>query len=336
MGERAILVTGGAGFIGSHVCKRLRAAGFLPISYDNLSTGNRKSVRWGPLIKADIADTAALVEACERHRPRALIHFAASAYVGESVADPAKYYRNNVCGMLSTLQACRKAGVRIVVFSSSCAVYGEPPVAPIDERAPLMPISPYGRTKLIGEQMLQDFAEAYNMRYAALRYFNASGADPDGELGEWHDPEPHLIPRALLAAAGRIRRLEIYGDDYPTPDGTCVRDYIHVSDLARAHLLALRQLLEGSDSMRLNLGAGRGSSVQEVIDAIAKVTKRKVPIAVKPRRPGDPPVLYAETALARRTLGFVPELSDLDTIARTAAPTFAAAAPLAAPLEVAG
>ena len=328
MGARTILVTGGAGFIGSHVCKRLRGDGFLPIAYDNLSTGNRRAVRWGPLVDADIADMAAFVETCERYRPEALIHFAAAAYVSESVADPDKYYRNNVSGMLSALEACRATGLRIVVFSSSCAVYGDARVVPIDERASLAPVSPYGRTKLIGEQMLHDFGEAYGMRYAALRYFNASGADPDGELGEWHDPETHLIPRALLAAAGRIGRLEVYGDDYPTPDGTCVRDYIHVSDLARAHLLALRRLIEGSNNMRLNLGAGRGSSVQEVINTIARVTSRDIPIVVKPRRPGDPPFLYAETALARRVLGFVPEMSDLETIVRTAAPTFGVAAPL--------
>ena len=280
------------------------------------------------MVEADIADTAAFVDACERYRPEALIHFAASAYVGESVTDPAKYYRNNVRGMVSSLEACRLAGVRKIVFSSSCAVYGAPSVTRVDERAPLLPVSPYGRTKLIGENMLQDFSEAYDMRYAALRYFNAAGADPEGELGEWHDPETHLIPRALLAAAGRIERLEIFGDDYPTPDGTCVRDYIHVSDLARAHLIALRSLLEGSDSLRLNLGAGRGSSVQEVIETIARVTELKIPVVVKPRRPGDSPVLYAETTLARRILGFVPKLSDLETIVRTAAPTFGIAAPL--------
>ena len=327
---RAILVTGGAGFIGSHVCKRLHAEGFLPVAYDNLSAGNRKAVRWGPLIDADIGDKSTLVEVCRRYRPEALLHFAACAYVDESVADPEKYYRNNVSGMLLSLQACREAGVPIVVFSSSCAVYGAPPVAKVDELAPLMPISPYGRTKLIGEQMLQDFEAAYGMRYAALRYFNAAGADPDGELGEWRDPQRRLIPLALLAAAGRIRRLEIFGDDYPTPDGTCVRDYIHVSDLARAHILALGRLLDGSDSLRLNLGAGRGASVREVIDAVGRVTGQRIPLVVKPRRPGDPAVLYAETALARRVLGFVPELSDLDTIVRTAAPTFAAAAPLEA------
>ena len=315
-------MTGGAGFIGSHTCKRLRADGFLPVAYDNLSTGNRRAVRWGPLVEADIADRAAVVEACERYRPEAAIHFAASAYVGESVADPEKYYRNNVSGTLSLLRGCREAGIESVVFSSSCAIYSEVRDAPVDEGAPPAPVSPYGRTKLIGEQILHDYADAYGMRYAALRYFNASGADPDGELGEWHDPETHLIPRALMAAAGRIERLEVYGDDYPTPDGTCVRDYIHVSDLAHAHVLAVRRLLGSSGDLRLNLGAGRGASVREVIDAIERVTGRKVPFAVKPRRPGDPPALFANISLARRTLDFAPELSDLDTIIRTAAPVF--------------
>jgi UDP-arabinose 4-epimerase len=320
--EPSILVTGGAGFIGSHTCKRLRAEGFLPVAYDNLSTGNRRAVRWGPLVEADIADAAAVIAACERYRPEAAIHFAASAYVGESVAEPEKYYRNNVSGTLSLLRGCRQSGVEIVVFSSSCAIYGEVQAAPVDERAPPAPVSPYGRTKLIGEQLLQDFSGAYGMRYAALRYFNASGADPEGELGEWHNPETHLIPRALMASAGRIERLEVYGDDYATPDGTCVRDYIHVSDLARAHVLALRRLLDGSGDLRVNLGAGRGSSVMDVIDTIARVTGRKVPFVVKPRRPGDPPALFADISLARRTLGFAPELSDLDTIVRTAAPAF--------------
>jgi UDP-arabinose 4-epimerase len=320
--ERSILVTGGAGFIGSHTCKRLRAEGFLPVAYDNLSTGNRRAVRWGPLVEADIADRAAVVEACERYRPVAAIHFAASAYVGESVADPEKYYRNNVSGTLSLLRGLREAGIEIVVFSSSCAIYGEVRAAPVAERAPPAPVSPYGWTKLIGEQILEGSSEAYGMRHAALRYFNASGADPDGELGEWHDPETHLIPRALMATAGGIERLDVYGDDYPTPDGTCVRDYIHVSDLARAHVLALRQLLGGSGDLRVNLGAGRGSSVKDVIGAIERVTGRKVPFAVKPRRPGDPPALFADISLARRTLGFAPEHSDLDTIVRTAAPVF--------------
>jgi UDP-arabinose 4-epimerase len=318
MGERCILVTGGAG-----VSAAIPASVFAPrVFCRSRTTISAPAIGRRPLVQADLADAAALAETCERYRPEALIHFAASAYVGESVVDPEKYYRNNVSGMLSVLRACRVAGLEIVVFSSSCAIYGSARDAPIDERAPLAPISPYGRTKLIGEQILQDYAEAYVMRYAALRYFNACGADPGGELGEWHDPETHLIPRALLAAAGRVERLEIYGDDYPTPDGTCVRDFIHVSDLARAHLLALRRLLAGSGSLRLNLGAGRGTSVKEVIRAIERGAARKVPVVVKPRRPGDPPILCAETSLARRTLGFVPELSDLDTIVRTTAPAF--------------
>jgi UDP-arabinose 4-epimerase len=322
MSKRSILVTGGAGYIGSHTCMRLSAEGFLPVVYDNLSTGTRRAVRWGPLVEADITDTAAFVAACQRYRPEAVVHFAASAYVGESVVDPGKYYRNNVEGTLSVLRACSEVGVRHLVFSSSCAVYGDVQSAPVDERAPLAPVSPYGRTKLIGEQMLQDFERAYGLRYAALRYFNACGADPDGELGEWHDPETHLVPRALLAAAGRIERLEIYGDDYPTPDGTCVRDYIHVSDLARAHTLALRKLLDGESSLRLNLGAGRGSSILEVLGAIRRVTGRTVPYVVKPRRPGDPTALFADTSLARKVMGFLPELSSLQTIVRTAAPVF--------------
>ena len=322
MNKRPILVAGGAGYIGSHTCKRLRAEGFLPVVYDNLSTGNRKAVRWGPLVEADITDTAAFVAACERYRPEAVVHFAASAYVGESVADPGKYYHNNVQGTLSVLRACREVGVGHLVFSSSCAVYGDVQSAPVDESAPLAPVSPYGRTKLAGEQMLEDFGRAYGLRYAALRYFNACGADPEGELGEWHDPETHLIPRALLAAAGRIERLEIFGDDYPTPDGTCVRDYIHVSDLARAHTLALRRLLEGASSLRLNLGAGRGSSILEVLGAIKRVTGHTVPYLMKPRRPGDATALFAATSLARKVMGFVPELSDLETIVRTAAPAF--------------
>jgi UDP-arabinose 4-epimerase len=321
VGERAILVTGGAGFIGSHTCKQLRAAGFLPVAYDNLSIGDRTSVRWGPLVEADVIDARTFVDACGRYRPEAVIHFAASAYVGESVADPEKYYHNNVCGMLSVLSACRARGIGIVVFSSSCAVYGDAR-SPIDESAQFAPISPYGRTKRIGEEMLEDFADAYGLRYAALRYFNASGADPEGQLAERHNPETHLIPRAMLAAAGRIVHLEIYGDDYPTPDGTCVRDYIHVTDLSRAHVLALQRLLKGAPSLQVNLGGGVGSSVRQAIGAIERITSRKVPAVVRPRRPGDPPFLYANTALARRTLGFVPELSDLDSIVRTAAPSF--------------
>jgi UDP-arabinose 4-epimerase len=322
MNARAVLVTGGAGFIGSHTCKLLAAQGFLPVAYDNLSVGHRDAVRWGPLIEADIADAGAMARACAEHRPSAVMHFAACAYVGESVLDPEKYYRNNVTGTIAMLRVCRTVGVPIVVYSSSCATYGVPATLPIAESAPQVPISPYGRTKLIGEQILEDYAQAYGLRYAALRYFNACGADPDGELSERHDPETHLIPRALLAASGRIDQLEIFGDDYPTPDGTCVRDYIHVSDLARAHCLALQHLLGGGDNLRLNLGAGRGASVRDVTTAVFRTTRRKVPFVVKPRRSGDPAELYADGSLARKTLGFFPELSDLETIVRTAAPCF--------------
>ncbi len=317
-----LLVTGGAGFIGSHTSKQLAREGFLPIAYDNLSTGHREAVKWGPLVEGDISDTDGLLAALRLHQPRAVIHFAASAYVGESVSDPAKYYRNNVQGTLSLFEACRLAGVRTVIFSSSCATYGAPATMPIDENTVQAPINPYGRTKLVGEQMLDDYAVAYGFRFAALRYFNACGADPEGELGEWHDPETHLIPRALLAGYGQLPYLEVYGDDHPTPDGTCIRDYIHVSDLARAHVLAARHLLAGGDCLKLNLGSGRGASIIEVLRAVGALVGRTVPHVMRPRRAGDPAALFADASLARRLLQFETELSDLETIVRTAAPAF--------------
>ncbi len=319
MSSAAILVTGGAGYIGSHACKALAQEGFTPIAFDNLVLGHRDAVRWGPLVEADIRDEDALAETIRKYAVEAVIHFAAFAYVGESVDAPAKYYRNNVGGTLSLLDACRSASVDKLVFSSSCATYGVPDVLPITESAPQRPINPYGRTKLVVEQVLEDYAHAYGSRHVALRYFNAAGADPDGEIGERHDPETHLIPLALLAAAGRREALEVFGDDYDTPDGTCVRDYIHVTDLARAHVLALRHLLDGGDSLALNLGSGSGSSIREVIGAVAQVTGRRVPHVIKPRRPGDPPVLYADPRLAKERLGFETEMSDLHTIVGTAA-----------------
>jgi UDP-arabinose 4-epimerase len=322
MSSHRILVAGGAGYIGSHTAKLLSRKGMTPIVYDNLATGHQSSVRWGPFVRGDILDTNHLTQTLAQEKPDAVIHFAASAYVGESVDDPAKYYRNNVAGTLSLLQACRGAGVDKVIFSSSCATYGVPAVLPIKEDTPQQPINPYGRTKLLAEHMLSDYAAAYGLRYVALRYFNASGADPDGELGEWHDPETHLIPRALQAAGGRIPHLPVFGDDYETADGTCVRDYVHVSDLAHAHVLALHHLLGGGENMAINLGTGAGSSVREIVEAIARVTGRKVPIALHPRRAGDPPSLCADSTLARTVLGFSPEYSDLDTIIRTAAPFF--------------
>ena len=318
-----ILVTGGAGFIGSHTCKQLSREGFLPIAYDNLSTGNRESVKWGPLVEGDIRDTDGLAAALRLQRPAAVIHFAASAYVGESVTEPGKYYRNNVEGTLSLLEACRIAGVAKVIFSSSCATYGIPEALPIPESAEQRPINPYGRTKLVGEQMLADFEAAHGLRFVALRYFNAAGADPEGELSERHDPETHLIPRALLAAYGQQPYLEVFGSDLPTADGTCIRDYIHVSDLARAHVLAARYLIDGGKSSRLNLGTGQGTSVLQVLDAVERATGRRVPAVMRPARAGDPPSLYADGRQARELLGFTPEVSDVDTIMRTAAPSFA-------------
>jgi len=317
-----ILVTGGAGFIGSHTCKLLRASGFDPVAYDNLTTGHRDAVRWGDLVEADILDRGQLELAFARYEPAAVIHFAGSAYVGESVEMPDLYYHNNVVGTLTLLDAALAAGRIPIIFSSSCATYGIPERLPILESAPQAPINPYGRTKLVAEKMLADYAAAYGSGYAALRYFNACGADPEGELAERHDPETHLIPRALLAAAGRIPRLAVFGDDYPTADGTCIRDYIHVTDLAHAHVAALRHLLEGGDNLAVNLGTGRGSSILDICAAIRRVTGREVPLSFEPRRPGDPPILYADATLARQKLGFVPTLSDPETIIRTAAPSF--------------
>lgn len=319
---RVALVTGGAGFIGSHTCKRLARQDFVPVVYDNLSTGHRANVQWGPLVEGELEDTERLATAIRTFSPECVIHFAASAYVGESVEDPGKYYRNNVAGSISLLEACRATGIGRVVFSSSCATYGVPSRLPITEDTVQLPINPYGRTKLMIELMLGDYARAYGFRSVALRYFNAAGADPEGQLTERHDPETHLIPRALMAAAGRIDRLDIYGDDYVTPDGTCIRDYIHVTDLADAHVAAVNYLRDGGEVLHANLGSGHGTSIRQVLEAIDRVTRRQVPVRMLPRRPGDPPVLYADTNSARQRLGFRPALSDIDTIIRTAAPGF--------------
>jgi UDP-arabinose 4-epimerase len=322
MPQRKVLVAGGAGYIGSHTAKLLHSNGVEPVVFDNLVTGHRSSVRWGPFVYGDILDTSSLTRTLIQYKPDAVVHFAASAYVGESVEDPAKYYRNNVSGTLSLLDACRHAEIDKIIFSSSCATYGTPQSLPITETTSQQPINPYGRTKLIAEQMLQDYATAYDLKYVALRYFNACGADPDGELGEWHEPETHLIPRALLAAGGAISHLSVFGDDYDTEDGTCVRDYIHVTDLARAHVLALQHLINGGRNLAVNLGTGYGLSIGEILKAIGRVTRREVPVEMRPRRAGDPPALYADPAFAREVLGFSPEYSDIDTIIRTAAPFF--------------
>ncbi|MGZ2382672.1 UDP-glucose 4-epimerase GalE [Rhizobium leguminosarum bv. trifolii] len=319
---RYILVTGGAGFIGSHICKALSRAGMIPVTYDNLSTGHTDSVRWGPLIRAELADVATLRRTLAEFSPDCVIHCGANAYVGESVDMPRKYYRNNVVGSLTLLEACLDQDIDRIVFSSSCATYGVPASLPIREESPQHPVNPYGRTKLIFEMALEDFAAAYGIRFAALRYFNAAGADPDGELAERHQPETHLIPRALLAAAGRLERLDIFGTDYATEDGTCVRDYIHVSDLAQAHLAAVNHLLADGGSLSVNLGSGRGTSVREILEAIHRASGREVPVRYRSRRVGDPPILFANTARAKAELGFAPAFSDIDTIIRTAGPTF--------------
>lgn len=317
-----LLVTGGAGFIGSHTAKALSRAGFTPVVYDNLSTGHPDAARWGPLVRGDIRDDERLGLVLDYYKPAAVIHFAAAAYVGESVVDPHKYYSNNIVGSATLIEACRRAGVGKMVFSSSCATYGIPPALPIRETTAQKPINPYGRTKLMVESILADYAAAYGSSYVCLRYFNASGADTEGELTERHDPETHLIPLALMAAAGRTGRLSLYGTDYDTPDGTCLRDYVHVDDLARAHVAAVEHLLAGGDSLAVNLGSGGATSIYEILTAIERVTGHKVPFVANARRPGDPPALMADISLARERLDFDPVFSDLDTIIRTAAPSF--------------
>jgi UDP-arabinose 4-epimerase len=289
----------------------------VPVTFDSLVYGHEDAVRWGPFERGDLADPTALARVFAKCDVAAVMHFAAYAYVGESVVDPEKYYLNNVGGTLNLLRAMRVANVRRIIFSSTCATYGEPVRTPIDESHPQVPVNPYGWTKLMIERVLSDYGRAYDLRSICLRYFNASGADADGEIGERHDPETHLIPLALAARTGGAP-LRVLGDDYPTRDGTCIRDYIHVSDLARAHVLALERLLQGSPSAVYNLGAGEGSSVREVLDTIARVTDGPVPHEIAPRRAGDPAVLVAHAAKAEADLGWKPECSDLATIVRTA------------------
>lgn len=319
--EPGVLVTGGAGFIGAHACKWLAEAGVRPIVLDNLSTGHADAVKWGPLVRADVRDRDAVAKALRDHRVQTVMHFAASAYVGQSMQDPALYYDNNVAGMIGLLAACRDTGVRQVVLSSSCATYGTPDRLPITEDTPQRPINPYGWTKLICEQMLADHARAYGVSYVALRYFNAAGADPDGMLRERHDPETHLIPLALIAAAGQIERLDVMGGDYDTPDGTCIRDYIHVADLAAAHVAAWRHVQASGPgaALSVNLGTGQGASVLEVIETVQKVTGRRVPYVMRDRRPGDPAVLLADASKAQRVLGFAPKWPNLAAMVRDAA-----------------
>jgi UDP-arabinose 4-epimerase len=313
-----ILVTGGAGYVGSHACKALAQAGHHPIVYDNLSRGHRSLVKWGPFEQGDILDQARLDEVLGRHQPDGVLHFAAFAYVGESVEDPALYYQNNVVGSHCLLEAMRRHGIGPLVFSSTCATYGPPLRTPIDEDHPQQPVNPYGATKLAMERMLRDYGQAYGLRWAALRYFNAAGADADGEIGEMHEPETHAIPLAIFAALGRIPSFQLYGTDYPTPDGTAVRDYIHVTDLAAAHVAALDYLAGGGQSLAVNLGTGHGTSVLEVIRAVERVTGRPVPTTHCARRAGDPSALVADGSRARYILRWTPQYQSTKSIIASA------------------
>jgi UDP-arabinose 4-epimerase len=298
-----ILVTGGAGYIGSHVCKCLSARGYLPIAYDNLSRGQRAAVKWGPLEVGDINDRDRLRAVLEHHQPTAVMHFAALAYVGESVEKPLLYYKNNVAGSIALLETLNEFGPLPFIFSSSCVTYGIPDTIPISEDHPQHPINPYGHSKLFVERMLADAGAAYGLPWIALRYFNAAGADPDGDIGEDHNPETHLIPLVLRAARDKTP-VEIYGIDYPTPDGTCVRDYVHVIDIADAHVRALEYLLAKRESCALNLANARGYSVKEVIAAAERVCKCSISISAAPRRPGDPPILIGSAKRAQELLGW--------------------------------
>jgi UDP-arabinose 4-epimerase len=313
-----VLVTGGAGYIGSHTAKALAQAGLQPLVVDNLQRGHREAVKWGPLIKADIGDGEALAKVFREYTIDAVLHFAAFAYVGESMRVPDLYFRNNVVNTLNLLEVMRQNGVRKIVFSSTCATYGEPSQIPISEEHVQRPVNPYGESKLMVEKLLHWYGVSYGFSSAVLRYFNAAGADPEGELGEEHEPETHLIPLGISAAWGTVPCLEIYGTDYGTPDGTAIRDYLHVTDLAEAHLAALRYLASGGESTALNLGTGHGASVREVIAMVGRVTGRGVPVREVERRAGDPPCLVAEARKAASVLGWSPKHSSLEEIVRTA------------------
>ncbi len=308
-----VLVTGGAGYIGSHTAKALRLAGYPVVIFDNLSAGHREAALGAPLIVGDVRDVGVIRGAIRDTGAAAVIHFAARLLVAESMDDPAGYYDNNVRGTLATLEAMSVERCRLFVFSSTCAVYGEPTQVPLVESHPAAPINPYGQTKLAIEQALPHYERAYGMRAISLRYFNAAGADPDGELGEDHKPEIHVIPRALEAATGGAA-FDVFGEDYSTADGTCLRDYVHVTDLADAHVLALRRLEQGGPSATYNVGTEQPSSVREVLAAVERVIGKRVPYRSAPRRPGDPAVLYASAARIRAELGWMPARAALDTI----------------------
>lgn len=316
--ERSILVTGGAGYIGSHTAKMLSQRGYLPVVLDNLSSGNEWAVKWGPLVVGDIKDAACVRNTVKKFDIQAVIHLAASAYVGESMSQPAQYFENNVTNSLALLKALLDCGGLPVVFSSTCATFGTPEKLPITTDTPQAPENPYGESKLFIEKTLSWYARAYNFRSVILRYFNAAGADPDGEIGECHEPETHLLPLIMEVALGLRESIKIFGTDYPTPDGTAVRDFVHVADLADAHIRAVQYLLKGGPSVSLNLGTGKGYSVREAIHIVERVSGERVKTVTRPRRAGDPAALVACAAAAHRTLGWEPQFRDLDTIIKTA------------------
>jgi UDP-glucose-4-epimerase GalE len=313
-----VLVTGGAGYIGSQTAKALARAGYEPVVLDNLVSGHRWAVQWGPFVKGDLADPGLLPKILKEYHVEAVMHFAASLYVGESMTNPRKYFWNNVVNTLRLLDAMMDTGVKRLVFSSSAATYGNPQTIPIPEEHPHVPVSPYGETKLGMERAMHWYGVAYGLRWVALRYFNASGADLEGELGEEHDPETHLIPLVIQAALGQRPCVEVYGTDYPTPDGTPIRDYIHIVDLADAHVRALRHLEARGESVALNLGTGQGHSVREVIQAVGRLCAGRVPARDAPRRAGDPPVLIADPSKAKKLLKWEPQHPDLDSVVQSA------------------
>lgn len=318
MANKTVLVTGGAGYIGSHVCKRLAEQGYTPVTFDNLYSGNIEAVQWGPFEGGDILDRPRLKEVIRKYEPVAIMHFAAMMRVGESVENPAMYYNNNVIGSYGLLEEARAHNIRNMVFSSTAAVYGMPESVPIPEDAPKAPINPYGQTKLAMEMMIRDYAAAYGMKFAILRYFNAAGADPDTKIGSAYKVDSHIIPLLMRVASGMMPDIKMFGQDYATPDGTAVRDYVHVTDLADAHILSLEHLMAGKDSLTLNIGTSEGHSVAEVIDAARRITGHAIPVDQCPRRAGDPAELVADAAKAREVLGWTPRYSTLDVIVDTA------------------
>ena len=313
-----VLVVGGAGYIGSHMCKYLHGKGFKPVVLDNLSLGHRESVKWGPLYEGELDDSKILSDIFKNHNIKAVMHFAAFCYVGESVTEPLKYYQNNVAATLGLLSSMIEHGIDKMIFSSSCATYGEPDCLPISEGQSQQPINPYGRSKLMMENILDDLDMANGVKSVCLRYFNAAGADPDGELGEDHDPETHLIPLVLYAALGSLKELTVFGNDYPTDDGTCIRDYIHINDLAQAHYLALLHLLDGGESKKYNLGNGSGYSILEVIQTVIRVSGKEIKYKFADRRVGDPAVLVGASEKATRELEWKPKFNSLENIIQTA------------------